>query len=155
MRVLGFDPGTATTGFAVAEKVGGVMKPVTYGTILTTPEKTDRERLVDIYNDLNTVIDTYKPDTVAMEKLFFSKNQTTGIAVAKACGVMQLVCAFRGLEVKEYTPSAVKLSVVGYGNAEKKQVQYMVCKLFNLKETPKPDDAADALALCACRLSDM
>ncbi|MEN6356914.1 MAG: crossover junction endodeoxyribonuclease RuvC [Armatimonadota bacterium] len=150
MRILGIDPGTATTGYGVVDKIGVNPKMVDYGAIETSPKKADAERLLDIYNELNKIIDQYNPDVIVMERLFFAKNQTTAIAVGKACGVMQFAAAQRGIPVVEYTPPEVKQSVVGYGGAEKKQVQFMIQRILNLRETPKPDDAADALALAVC-----
>ncbi len=150
MRIIGFDPGTATTGVGVIEKHPGRIEPLYVGVIRTSPKKRPEDRLLDIYDETCKLVQTYAPDVVAMERLFFTKNQTTGIAVAKACGVMQLACARAGLKVVEYAPNEVKLAVVGYGSAEKKQVQYMVANLLKLKEVPKPDDAADALAICVC-----
>jgi crossover junction endodeoxyribonuclease RuvC len=150
LRILGIDPGTATTGYGVVDKNGSTPVMVDYGAIYTTPDKPPAERLLDIYNQLNTIIDQYCPDVLVMERLFFAKNQTTAIAVGKSCGVMQFAAAQRGIPVIEYTPPEVKQSVVGYGNAEKKQVQYMIQRILNLREIPKPDDAADALALCIC-----
>ncbi len=150
MRILGLDPGTATTGYGVVDKDGASPTLVAYGTITTSPKKTAAERLMDIYEKLNDIIDQYQPDVLVMEELFFAKNQTTAIAVGKACGVMQFAAAQRGLPVVEYTPPEVKQAVVGYGNAEKKQVQYMIQRILGLQEVPKPDDAADALALCVC-----
>jgi crossover junction endodeoxyribonuclease RuvC len=150
MRILVIDPGTATTGYGVVDKVGSSPVMVDYGTILTSPSEDAPARLLDIYNQLNKIIDDYSPDVMVMERLFFAKNQTTVIAVGKACGVMQFAAAQRNLEVVEYTPMEVKQAVVGYGGAEKKQIQYMIQRILNLKEIPKPDDAADALALAVC-----
>ncbi len=150
LRILGLDPGTATTGYGVVDKIGANPKMVDYGAILTSPKKSIPDRLIDIYNDLNKIIDQYQPDVIVMERLFFAKNQTTAIAVGKACGVMQFAAAQRGLTVVEYTPMEVKQAVVGYGGAEKKQIQFMIQRILNLRELPKPDDAADALALAVC-----
>lgn len=150
MRILGLDPGTATTGYGVVDKVGASPLMVDFGTITTSPRKDPGARLLDIYNKLNTIIDKYSPEVIVMEQLFFAKNQTTAIAVGKACGVMQFAAAQRKLPVVEYTPMQVKQAVVGYGGAEKKQVQYMIQRILSLVEIPKPDDAADALALCVC-----
>ncbi|MCE5313972.1 MAG: crossover junction endodeoxyribonuclease RuvC [Armatimonadota bacterium] len=150
LRILGIDPGTATTGYGVVDKIGVTPKMVDYGTIETSPKKEAAVRLLDTYNELNKIIDQYSPDVIVMERLFFAKNQTTAIAVGKACGVMQFTAAQRGIPVVEYTPPEVKQAVVGYGNAEKKQVQFMIQRILNLRETPKPDDAADALALAVC-----
>ncbi len=123
---------------------------VHYGTIRTSPKQSAPDRLLVLHDQLNLIIDKYLPDVIVMEQLFFAKNQTTAIAVGKACGVLQLVAAKRGVPVIEYTPPEVKQAVVGYGNAEKKQVQYMIQRILGLDEIPKPDDAADALALCVC-----
>ncbi|MCE5324730.1 crossover junction endodeoxyribonuclease RuvC [bacterium] len=150
MRILGIDPGTATTGYGVVDKIGVSPKMVDYGAIETSPKKSAPERLLDIYNELNKIIDQYQPDVIVMERLFFAKNQTTAIAVGKACGVMQFAAAQRGLTVVEYTPMEVKQAVVGYGGAEKKQIQFMIQRILSLREIPKPDDAADALALAVC-----
>jgi crossover junction endodeoxyribonuclease RuvC len=150
MRIIGIDPGTATTGYGVVDKLGASPELVDYGAITTSPRQTAPERLLDVYNQVNEIIDRYKPDVIVMERLFFAKNQTTAIAVGKACGVMQFAAAQRGLPVVEYTPMEVKQAVVGYGGAEKKQIQYMIQRILNLKEVPKPDDAADALALAIC-----
>ncbi|MHB9035170.1 MAG: crossover junction endodeoxyribonuclease RuvC [Armatimonadota bacterium] len=150
LRILGIDPGTATTGYGVVDKIGVTPKMIDYGTIETSPKKEAAIRLLDTYNELNKIIDQYNPDVVVMERLFFAKNQTTAIAVGKACGVMQFAAAQRGIPVVEYTPPEVKQAVVGYGGAEKKQVQFMIQRILNLREIPKPDDAADALALAVC-----
>jgi len=150
IRILALDPGTATTGYGVVDKIGVTPKMVDYGTIETDPKQNPAIRLLDIYRQLNKIIDDYHPDVLVMERLFYAKNQTTVIAVAKACGVMQFTAAERGIPVIEYTPPEVKQAVVGYGGAEKKQVQFMIQRILNLKEIPKPADAADALALAVC-----
>jgi len=150
LRILGIDPGTATTGYGVVDKVGSSPVLVDYGAIRTSPRRTSPERLLDAYNQLNEIIDRLKPDVIVMERLFFAKNQTTIIAVGKACGVMQFAAAQRGIPVVEYTPMEVKQAVVGYGGAEKRQIQYMIQRILKLSEAPKPDDAADALALAIC-----
>jgi len=150
LRILGIDPGTATTGYGVVDKIGSSAVMVDYGAIETSPKLAPAARLTDIYARVNQIIDQYSPDVVVMERLFFAKNQTTAIAVGKACGVIQLAAAQRNLEVIEYTPPEVKQAVVGYGNAEKKQVQFMIQRILSLREIPKPDDAADALALAVC-----
>jgi len=120
------------------------------GAVLTKPTRSPAARLVDIFDQVDAILDTHKPDVVVMERLFFAKNQTTAIAVGKACGVIQYAVARRGIEVVEYTPMEVKQAVVGYGGADKKQIQYMIQRILGLVEVPKPDDAADALALCVC-----
>lgn len=150
LRILGIDPGTATTGYGVVDRTGASPVLVDYGAIITSPRESAPDRLLDIYNQINALFDKYAPDVVVMERLFFAKNQTTVIAVGKACGVIQLAAAQRGLPVVEYTPMEVKQAVVGYGGAEKKQIQYMIQRILDLKEVPKPDDAADALALAVC-----
>lgn len=150
MRILGLDPGTATTGFGIVDRVESAPRVVDYGVITTRPGKSAAQRLLEVYDSLIAVIDRYSPDVLVMERLFFAKNQTTAIAVGKACGVMQFAAAQRGLQVVEYTPMEVKQAVVGYGGAEKRQIQYMIQRILNLREPPTPDDAADALALCIC-----
>jgi crossover junction endodeoxyribonuclease RuvC len=150
MRILGLDPGTATTGYGVVDRIGSSPCLVDFGTITTSPKQDAPERLLEVYNRLSEIMDRYAPDVVVMERLFFAKNQTTAISVGKACGVMQFAAARRGLAVVEYTPMEVKQAVVGYGGAEKKQIQYMVQRILKLDDAPKPDDAADALAVCIC-----
>ena len=148
MRVLGLDPGTATTGYGVVEKDGGSPRLVEYGVVTTSASRVAPDRLLEIYSRVNEIIDAFAPDVLVMEQLFFAKNQTTAMAVGKACGVLQLAAAQRGLPVVEYTPMEVKQAVVGYGGADKKQIQYMIQRILGLDEAPRPDDAADALALC-------
>lgn len=147
MRIIGIDPGYAIVGYGIIDVVNGKNILVEYGAITTSQRKSPEQRLLDIYIDLNGLLTEFQPDCAAMEKLFFNTNTTTGIGVAKACGVIQLCLVQRSLPISEYTPIQVKETVVGYGKAEKKQVQYMVPKLLGIKETPKPDDAADALAV--------
>lgn len=150
LRILGIDPGTATVGYGVVDKYGTSPVMVRYGAIRTSPRQSSAERLLVLHRELNSIIDQFTPDVIVMEQLFFAKNQTTAIAVGKACGVLQLVAAQRGVPVVEYTPPEVKQAVVGYGNADKKQVQYMIQRILGINEVPKPDDAADALALAIC-----
>ncbi|HEY3332458.1 MAG TPA: crossover junction endodeoxyribonuclease RuvC [Capsulimonadaceae bacterium] len=151
MIVLGIDPGTATTGYGVVREIApGKIVPIDYGVILTFPEQTAPERLVQIYDGINHLIDKYKPDTVATERLFFSNNEKTAISVGRAIGVVLLAIEQHKLPWTEYTPMQVKQAVTGVGSADKKQIQWMVTKLLGLKETPKPDDAADALAIAIC-----
>ena len=147
MIVLGFDPGTATTGFGVLESVNDVLRPIDVGVILTPSDMPTEERLLSIYNDVNTLLDKYNPDTVATERLFFDRNVTNALSVGRAIGVIVLAVAQRGLPWMEYTPMQVKTSVTGYGGADKNQIQQMVVRLLGLAEVPKPDDAADALAI--------
>lgn len=150
MIVLGFDPGMATTGFGVLESVNDVLRPIDVGVILTPSDMPTEERLLSIYNDVNTLLDKYQPDTVATERLFFDRNVTNALSVGRAIGVILLAVAQRGLPWMEYTPMQVKTSVTGYGGADKNQIQQMVVRLLGLAEVPKPDDAADALAIAIC-----
>ena len=150
MVILGIDPGVATIGFGIIRAERGKNTLIQYGVITTPPGIPLSERLVQIYNDMEQLIDTFKPDEMAVEELFFSKNITTGIAVAHGRGVILLAAEKLGVPVFEYTPMQVKQSVVGYGKAEKKQVMLMTQRLLNMKEIPRPDDAADALALAIC-----
>ena len=150
MRILGIDPGLAIVGWAVLDSVRGNLQPVAFGAI-TTPAHTDIEsRLLIIKEDLETIIDKYHPEEMAIEELFFNTNITTGIAVAEARGVILCTAHAKGVKISEYTPLQVKQAIVGYGRAEKKQVIMMVTSFLGLKEAPKPDDTADALALAIC-----
>ncbi|PKM73979.1 MAG: crossover junction endodeoxyribonuclease RuvC [Firmicutes bacterium HGW-Firmicutes-16] len=150
MRVLGIDPGIATVGFGVIDSEGSKLTLVNYG-VITTPSHTSlSSRLDQIYDDLTELIEAFSPDSIACEELFFNTNITTGISVAHGRGVIILACHKAGIPTFEYTPLQVKQSVVGYGRAEKKQVIYMVKRLLNMKIEPKPDDAADALAIAIC-----
>ena len=150
MVILGIDPGVATIGFGIIRAERGKNTLIQYGVITTPPGIPLSERLVQIYNDMTQIIDTFHPDEIAVEELFFSKNITTGISVAHGRGVILLAAEKLGVPVFEYTPMQVKQSVVGYGKAEKKQVMLMTQRLLNMKEIPRPDDAADALALAIC-----
>ncbi len=151
MRILGIDPGTATTGFGVVEEDSqGQLISVGYGTIVTPPDMAVEKRLLSIYEQLKEIILLYKPQAAAVEKLFFYKNVTTAMAVGQSRGVVVLSFAQAGLPIGEYTPLEVKQAVTGYGNADKKQIQQMVKILLNLETIPKPDDAADALAVAIC-----
>ena len=150
MRILGLDPGLATVGFAVVDSDKGRLSCVSCGTINTPAHTSLSERLNQIYADLEELFTAFAPDVVSIEELFFDKNITTGIAVAHARGVMLLAAVRRGLPVYEYTPMQVKQAVVGYGLAEKRQVMDMVKRILKLKAVPKPDDAADALAIALC-----
>lgn len=150
MIILGIDPGTADTGYGVVETLGDSPQLLTYGSIKTSSKHQPGFRLSQIYENLDQLIETFRPDVMVVEKLFFAKNERTALAVGRTVGVVLLCAAQRKLEVAEYTPNEVKLSVVGYGGADKRQVQYMIARIFKLDEVPKPDDAADALALCIC-----
>ncbi len=150
MRVLGIDPGIAIVGFGVIESAGGRQSLVNYG-VITTPAKTSlSSRLERIYMDTQELLRTVQPDVIAIEELFFNTNITTGISVAHGRGVILLACYQSGIPVFEYTPLQVKQSVVGYGRADKKQVIDMVRRILKMNAPPKPDDAADALAIALC-----
>jgi crossover junction endodeoxyribonuclease RuvC len=151
---LGIDPGTATTGYGlVRSHPDGSLEAVSFGVITTPKEMPAPERLDLLYQALNKILDQYSPETCAVEKLFFQKNVSTAIAVGQARGVLLLALAQKGLDVAEYTPNEVKQAVAGYGSAEKRQVQEMVRILLVLPEIPRPDDAADALAIAICHLN--
>ena len=150
MIILGIDPGLAIVGWGVIAYDRGRFKTLGYGAIRTPAGTRTEERLAGIYRDLNTIIDHFRPDEMAVEELFFNTNITTGIRVAEARGVVLLCGEQKGLRIAEYTPLQVKQAVVGYGRAEKKQVITMVTGLLGLKEPPKPDDTADALAIAVC-----
>ena len=150
MRILGIDPGIATIGFGIIDFNNSKYRFINCG-IISTPTHTPlSSRLSTIYDDITELINAFRPDAVAIEELFFNTNITTGISVAHGRGVILLACAKAGIKIYEYTPLQVKQSVVGYGRAEKKQVMEMVKRLCCLKEEPKPDDAADAVALALC-----
>ena len=150
MRILGIDPGLAIVGWGVLDYQASRFQPVAYGAIRTPKDTPTEERLRMIFDGMRELIETYRPDAMSIEELFFDNNITTGIRVAEARGVILLSAKLAGVEMQEYTPMQVKQSVVGYGKAEKKQVIMMVTKLLGLKEPPKPDDTADALALAIC-----
>lgn len=152
--VLGIDPGTATTGYGLVRlEPDGSLVPVKYGVILTSKESTASARLVKLYDQLCDLINEYHPEIAAVEKLFFSRNVTTALAVGQARGVVMLCLEQSGIEAFEYTPNEVKQAVAGYGGAQKRQVQEMVRALLALDSIPKPDDAADALAIAITHLS--
>jgi crossover junction endodeoxyribonuclease RuvC len=150
MRILGIDPGYAIVGYGVLEYDGYAFKPVTFGAITTQAGTPFELRLCDIYRDMQSIIESSKPDVMSMEKLYFTNNQKTGIDVAQARGVILLAAANMGLAVHEYTPLQVKQAVVGYGKAEKHQVMEMTRAILHLASVPKPDDTADALAIAIC-----
>ncbi|MEI6499079.1 MAG: crossover junction endodeoxyribonuclease RuvC [bacterium] len=149
-KILGIDPGTALMGWGLIQKVGKQMVPLKYGCIRTVANSPRAERLFHIYQSLSEIIEKNKPDCMAIEELFFFKNQKTIIGVAEARGVAIVVGSKYGLPVFEYTPLQIKQALTGYGRADKKQVQEMVRLACNLKECPKPDDAADAMAVAIC-----
>ena len=151
MRILGIDPGTGIMGFGVIDaEPGGKAKLVDGGVIRTAPNQPLDERLVEIYRHLATEISRTKPTVMAVEKLFFAQNVTTAMSVSHARGVAMLTGKLAGLEIAEYTPLQIKQALTGYGRADKKQMQEMVRVILALKEVPKPDDCADALATAIC-----
>jgi len=150
LRVMGIDPGIATVGFGVVDRVGSRLVPVQYGTIVTEAGKEQAVRLKEIYESAMALIEKYRPECVAVEKLFFNRNVTTAFSVGQARGILLLAAVQNGLPVAEYTPLQVKQAIVGYGRAEKRQIQQMVRVLLHLPEPPKPDDVADALAIAIC-----
>jgi crossover junction endodeoxyribonuclease RuvC len=151
---LGIDPGTATTGYGLVRlERDGSLVAVNYGVILTPKEATPPARLEMLYDQLCAILTEYQPDTAAVEKLFFSRNVTTAIAVGQARGVVMLCLQQAKVEPFEYTPNEVKQAVAGYGSADKRQVQEMVRALLQLEAIPKPDDAADALAIAITHLN--
>ena len=150
MRILGIDPGYATIGFGLVEADRGQVHMLTYGAITTPAGLPLSKRLYQIGTDMEELIDQTKPDVISIEELFFNTNLTTGIAVAHGRGVILYAAEKCGIPLYEYTPGQVKLSVTGYGKAEKRQVMDMTKRLLKLAKTPRPDDAADALALALC-----
>ncbi|MGI5850826.1 MAG: crossover junction endodeoxyribonuclease RuvC [Caldicoprobacterales bacterium] len=150
MVILGIDPGMAIVGYGVIENCNHKLKAIDYGVITTPSTMETPKRLVSIYDGIHDLINRYQPAEVAVEELFFNKNVKTALTVGHARGVAVLAAAKTGLDLYEYTPLQVKQSVVGYGRAEKSQVQQMVKLLLKLKDIPKPDDAADALAVAIC-----
>ena len=150
MRILGIDPGIATIGFGLVDSEGNKQKLLQCGVISTPAHTSLSSRLEQIYEDMTQLLDKFKPDAVSIEELFFKTNLTTGIAVAHGRGVILLACQKAGISIYEYTPLQVKQAVVGYGRAEKAQVMDMVKRICGLTAAPKPDDAADAVALALC-----
>ena len=146
LRIIGIDPGTGILGFGVIEIVKSQPVLVDAGVIRTPVKEDDAVRLMTIYEELTDIITATKPDAMSVEKLFFARNVTTAMTVAQARGVVLLTAMQAGLHIAEYTPMQIKMAITSYGKADKKQVQEMVCVLLGLKEIPKPDDAADALA---------
>lgn len=150
LRILGIDPGLATVGFSIVDVEKSKMKLVTCGVISTPVHTSLSSRLDRIFEDMNELISSFSPDVMSIEELFFNTNITTGIAVAHARGVILLSAYRAGVQVFEYTPLQVKQAVVGYGRAEKNQVIDMVRRILALPAAPRPDDAADAVALAIC-----
>ena len=150
LRILGIDPGLATIGYALLDKETNHFEVLEYGIIKTSADKDDIERLEIIHRNIEALIKEFEPEQMAVEELFFNKNVKTAISVGQARGVILLAGSQAGLKVAEYTPLQIKQAVVGYGRADKMQVQQMVKSLLNLSEIPRPDDAADALAISIC-----
>lgn len=150
MILLGIDPGLAIVGWGVIDYQNNRFRPIAYGSVQTPAGMETADRLALIHRDLAAIIDKYHPVQMAVEELFFTKNITTGIRVAEARGVILMTAREKGLSLAEYTPNQVKQAVVGYGNADKRQVIAMVTRILNLPEPPKPDDTADALAIAIC-----
>lgn len=152
MRVLGFDPGTATTGYGVVEGRGSRIRHIAHGVIATPAHEDFAIRLKTIYEEAARLLEVYQPDAVAIERLYFKQNVTTGITVAQARGVIALAAAQAGKPIGEFSPTEAKTALTGYGKADKRQMQEMIKLLLNLDVPPRPDDAADALGLAVCML---
>jgi len=150
MIIVGIDPGTATTGFGVIRKVKNRLKCLDYGIIQTVPSLPPEQRLKKLYLELSHLLNKYKPKVLAVEKLYFFKNLKTAIPVSEAKGVILLAAAQKKIKVWQIAPLEVKMGICGYGRADKKQIQRMIKEILKLKEVPKPDDAADALAIAVC-----
>lgn len=150
MRILGIDPGYAIMGYGILDMKGNHFEVVAYDSLLTDAGMPMDQRLKSLYEGLIEIIEKYKPDECGIEELFFNNNQKTAIMVGQARGVAILACANKGIKISEYTPLQIKQSLVGYGRADKKQVQNMVKAILNLDQVPKPDDTADALAAAIC-----
>lgn len=150
MRILGIDPGYAILGYGVIEKTGNHFRAVDYGAVTTDKDTPMPERLEHLYNSLREIIAEHEPEVASIEQLYFNNNAKTAIQVGQARGVAILACVKGGIEIAEYTPLQIKQALVGYGRADKKQVQFMVKTMLNLAAVPKPDDTADALAAAIC-----
>ena len=150
MRILGIDSGYAILGYGVLDMTGNKFKTVAYGSITTDSGMEMPERLLALYDGLTEIIERYEPEEASIEELFFNNNAKTAILVGEARGVAVLACAKHNLKISEYTPLQIKQALVGYGRADKKQVQAMVKAILNLDEVPKPDDTADAVAAAIC-----
>lgn len=146
-RIIGIDPGIARAGYGVIDVIGNRLQPVSFGCIETPSDWSTGARLHAIHREVSDIVEKFKPEVMAVEELFFNRNTTTAFTVGQARGVILLAGVEHGVETAEYTPMQVKLAVVGYGKADKKQVQEMVRVLLHLSERPKPDDTADALAV--------
>jgi crossover junction endodeoxyribonuclease RuvC len=151
-RIIGFDPGTATTGYGVVYQRSGRLHHVAHGTIKTAANLPFATRLKAIFESVTELIELHQPDAVVVERLFFKQNVTNGIAVAQARGVIALAAELAGIAIGEFSPTQAKTAITGYGHADKVQMQQMIRILLNLDALPKPDDAADALGLAICGL---
>lgn len=150
MRILGIDPGYAILGYGIVDYENNHYKAAEYGAVTTDKDMEMSLRLKHLYSQVSDLIDLYRPDGAAVEELFFNKNAKTAILVAQARGAVITACVNKGIPVFEYTPLQIKQALVGYGRADKKQIQYMVKLILHLDEVPKPDDTADALAVAIC-----
>ena len=155
MRVIGIDPGTAIVGYGIIDYNKNKYSIVDYGVILTSKDLSNEERLEIVYNELDKILKKYKPEFMAIEDLFYFKNNKTVISVAQARGVILLAGKQNNILMSSYTPLQVKIGITGYGKAEKKEVQLMVQKFLGLSEIPKPDDAADALAISITHINSL
>ena len=155
MRVIGIDPGTATTGFAIIDSTNKKLELIDYGVITTKSTMSLPERLLIINNDISSILDKYKPDCFVIEKLFFTTNQKTAISVSEARGVLLLTASINKINIIEFTPLQIKNIITGYGKASKSQIQNAVKKRLNLAVIPKPDDAADAIAIALAYLQNI
>lgn len=155
MKILGIDPGTAIVGFSIIELENSSLKLLDYGCIYTDKNLSMNDRLLIIFNELEKIINKYSPDHMAIEELFYFKNNKTVISVGEARGVILLAGIKNNLSIYEYTPLQVKIGITGYGKADKKQVQLMVKTILKLKEIPKPDDAADAIAIAITHINSL
>ena len=155
MIVIGIDPGLATVGFGVIKAEKEKVTPISYGCIRTSPDKQTPQRLLEIYNEITSLFEKYKPEVIAVEKLFFSKNVTNGLSVSEARGVIFLAAEQQNISIFEYTPNQVKQAITGSGRADKKQVQDMIKRLLGLDKIPEPDDAADGLSIALCHINIM
>ena len=150
MRILGIDPGYAITGYSIIDYIGNKFKLIDSGSIQTKAGESFPDRLLKLFNDLNNIIDTYKPDAISVEELFFNQNTKTAIMVAEARGVILVACCNKNIPTYEYTPLQIKQAVVGYGRADKVQVQKMVRSILNVEALPKLDDTTDSMAAAIC-----
>lgn len=150
MRVLGIDPGSETLGWGVVEGTGLKYSPVDFGTVKSSTRQAFAKRLLSVFNGVEEVIERFQPDVLSIEDAFYAANAAVAMKLGQVRGVVLLLAEQRGLEIAEYAPRLIKQTVVGYGNAEKHQVQQMVKVLLKMKEVPKPHDAADALAIAIC-----